>query len=394
MIPRNLRHLRLFLAVADLASVTRASDLYNVTQPAVTQALGKLETLAGGALFTRTRQGFFLTERGTVLAARVRRAFDLLDPALANASARLPLTATAAQLQALIAVVQTGNFTLAARRIGLSQPTVHRAVSQLEQEACEPLFQRAAHGLVPTRICQTLARQARLALAELEQADVDLAEVDGHETGRITIGTLPLSRSVLLPAALHRFRQMRPRLLVSIIDGTYDTLLAGLRSGEIDLMLGALRHPLPIADVVQDPLFHDRSVIVARPGHPLADGRAIATADLLGYPWIVPRPGTQLRQQFESLFTAPGLPVPESIIEAGVILLIREYLDMNDTLAFTSGRQVGTELGKGHLIRLDIPENLPLRDIGITLRGNWMPTRPQQMMLDCLRHAATALPPL
>uniref|UniRef100_UPI0011094E10 LysR family transcriptional regulator n=1 Tax=Poseidonocella sp. HB161398 TaxID=2320855 RepID=UPI0011094E10 len=80
MISRNLRHLRLFLAVADLGSVTRASDLYNVSQPAVTQALGKLEAQAGGPLFSRTRQGFFLTPRGEALSARVARAFDRLDP--------------------------------------------------------------------------------------------------------------------------------------------------------------------------------------------------------------------------------------------------------------------------------------------------------------------------
>ncbi len=394
MISRNLRHLRVFLAVADLHSVTGASELYNVSQPAVTQTLSKLEAQAGGALFNRTRRGFFLNERGTMMASRVRRALEILDPALEAVSPRLPKVATVAQLQALIAVASSGNFTLAARQLGLSQPAVHRAVSQLEQAAETLMFQRAFQGLVETRSCQTLVRFSKLALTELDQADVDLGEFDGYETGRITIGTLPLSRTILLPYALDQFRRQRPNLLVTIVDDNYENLLATLRSGEIDLVLGALRDPLPFADVEQETLFQDRSAIVARPGHPLAGRGTVDVSELIGYPWVVPHSGTQLRRQFETMFTSRGLPIPASIIEAGFILLIRDFLDLNDSLAITSGRQVSTELKKGHLIRLKTTANLPLRDIGMTKRAGWMPTRPQQLMLDHLRRASRDLPSL
>ena len=135
MISRNLRHFRLILAVADLGSLTRASEVCHVSQPAVTQAISKIEREAGGAIFERTRSGFFLTPRGEVLAARFRRAFELLDPALADVSPRLRLTVSHAQLQALIAVREAENFTLAARQLGLAQPTVHRAITQIEEEA-------------------------------------------------------------------------------------------------------------------------------------------------------------------------------------------------------------------------------------------------------------------
>ncbi|ANT63145.1 hypothetical protein AYJ57_21905 (plasmid) [Salipiger sp. CCB-MM3] len=63
MISRNLRHLRVFLAVAEEAQITAAAERFNVSQPAVTQMLGKLETQAGGALFDRTSRGFILNER-------------------------------------------------------------------------------------------------------------------------------------------------------------------------------------------------------------------------------------------------------------------------------------------------------------------------------------------
>ncbi|MCA0994868.1 LysR family transcriptional regulator [Alloyangia pacifica] len=394
MISRNLRHLRVFLAVAEEAQITAAAERFNVSQPAVTQMLGKLETQAGGALFDRTSRGFILNERGTALAARLCRAFRQLDAALGAISPRLPALATSGQLQGMIAVHDTGSFTLAAKALDLAQPTVHRAVSQLEEEAGERLFERTPQGLIPSRTCSALVPRARLALSELDQADMDLGEIDGRETGRIAIGTLPLSRSVLLPRALAAFRQARPNMRVSVIDGTYEMLLAALRRGDVDLMLGALRSTQPAPDVVQEPLFHDRFAIVARPGHPLAGRGPLHPSELARFPWVVPGPGTQLRHQFEAIFAAHDLPLPASLIEAGFILLIREYLDLSDALAFTSGRQAAPELSRRNLVQLRVTENLPLRQIGLTMRVGWLASRPQQLMLDCLRAAAKGLPDL
>uniref|UniRef100_UPI0011081502 LysR family transcriptional regulator n=1 Tax=Poseidonocella sp. HB161398 TaxID=2320855 RepID=UPI0011081502 len=342
-------------------------------------------------LFSRTRQGFFLTPRGEALSARVARAFDRLDPALAQIAPRLQLTATTAQLQALIAVAEAENFTLAARRLGLSQPTVHRAVSQLEQEAETPLFERMVHGMAATRSCQALAQAAELGFAELDQAEADLAELDGAEAGQIVIGSLPLARSVLLPQVLARFRRARPTLPVRVVDGLYDGLLAGLRRGAVDMMIGALRQPAPIGDVVQEELFLDGLAFVAAPGHPLARAGALGPAELAGHAWVVPRSGTPARQGFERLFAEAGLPLPASILEAGSILLMRELLHRGDFLGCISAHQAAAEIARGLLDRLHVPENLPGRPIGLTMRAGWLPTAAQAEMLDMVRGEAAAL---
>lgn len=86
--------------------------------------------------------------------------------------------------------------------------------------------------LVQPRVCRALARAARLSFPELDQADAKLAELVGHEVGRIVIGALPLSRSVILPRALIEFRRQRPRQTVTIVDGTYDDLMAGCISAQ------------------------------------------------------------------------------------------------------------------------------------------------------------------
>ncbi len=93
------------------------------------------------------------------------------------------------------------NVILAARRLGLAQPTVQRAIGQLEEEARRAPSERTARGFVATRPCRARARAARLAFTEFAQAEAELAEIDGRAGARIVVGAPPLSPSVLLPRA-------------------------------------------------------------------------------------------------------------------------------------------------------------------------------------------------
>lgn len=384
-IASNLRHLRLFLAVADCGSLTKASEACYVSQPAVTQAISKLETSCGGPLLERTRQGVLVNDRGRVLVPRIRRATELLTSAFGDVAPRLIVTITMSQLVSLIAVHEAENFTLAARLLGVAQPTVHRAVSQIENVAGRALFQRGPTGLVATRAADALARAARLALVELEQAAAELAEFDGVDAGRMVIGALPLSRSVLLPQALAAFRVARPKLAISVVDGTYADLLAGLRRGDVDLIVGALRDPAPIGDIVQTPLFSDRVAFVAPAGDPLAQARDLELAALSDRQWVVPRSGTPTRTQFDAYFRDRDLAPPESLIECGSILFMREMLGAGAFLGCISEHQAAAELKHGLLSRLDVRGDWPARPIGVTTRAGWVPTTAQQHLIDTLK---------
>jgi DNA-binding transcriptional LysR family regulator len=388
LLSRNLRHFRVFLAVAEFRTPTAAAERCLVSQPAVTQSLAKLEREAGGDLFKRTRQGFFLTARGEAVDARLRRAIARLDATLTDVSPRLTVTATYAQLQALIAMSEAQSYMLAARNLDLAQPTVHRAISQFEREAARSLFERTSFGLVATRPCRDIAQAARMAFAEFDQIDADLGEFDGREVGRIRIGALPLPRAKLLPEAIARFRKERPKQPITVIDGTYKEMLAGLRQGDIDFILGALRDPLPVEDVAQEFLFTDHLVILAQPGHRLAGGTGLTLDTLVEHPWVVPRPGTPTREQFDALFADQAISIPGSIVECGSILLMRELLAKSDLLGCISGQQAWREIENGTLVELDAGIAWPGRDIGVTCRSGWVPTQAQGQLLDYLRETA------
>lgn len=386
----NLRHLRILAAIAALGSVSGAARQMNLSQPAVTQALARMEALAGASLFDRSPRGLFLTQAGQILTARVGRALALLDPALRALGARMVLTTTLPQIQALIAVTETESFSEAARQLGLAQPSVYRAIQQMEQELGRPLFERTARRITAYGPTQALAVAARLAQAELDQATAELAELAGQEVGRIVVGAMPLSRACLLGPALARFRAHRPTLPVRVIGGSWAELVPGLRRGDLDLMVGALRPTEQEPDLIQEPLFTDEMIIVARRGHPMAQAQSLAA--LRGASWVVSGRGAPARQYFTA-FHAPA-PEPDSLIETDSSVLMRQILLASDHLGFVSAMQVEHDIAQGALMSLPLRPVGTRRPIGLIWRTGWQPTPAQRALMDDMRLCAAALPPV
>lgn len=384
----SIRHLRMFQALARTHSVTRTAEVCHVSQPAVTQALRKLELDAGVGLLNRTSGGIFLTEAGQIFSRRVDRALGFLDHAMSDMKAAIRYQATRPQLTALIAVTELENLTLAARKLGLAQPTVHRSTSQLEHSAGVQFFERTANGLIATRAAQALAQAARLAFSELEQAQSELANLSGRDSGRIVIGALPLSRSGFLPEALIKFRKTHPTLDLEVIDGRYHELLLGLRRGEIDMVIGALRLPAPVEDIVQERLFDDSVVIVARRDHPLASHPAPTPADLARFPWVMARKSTPIRAALDALMAPDG---PASVIETSSVIMLREILRDSDHIGGLSRMQASAPSEAQTLTILPVELPQPHRPIGITTREGWVPTRAQDLLLTILRRSAAEL---
>jgi LysR family transcriptional regulator of gallate degradation len=385
----NLRHLRLVRDIAATGSATAAAGQAFLTQPAVTQAVSKLEAELRVPLFQRHPGGLSPTPEGRLLIGRIQRALGFLDPALADLAPRLVRTVTGPQLRALIAVTEAESFSEAARRLGLSQPTVHRAITQVEGEVGRPLFERTPHGVRAARPVQRLAAMARLAFAELDQAAAELAGVRGQDTGRIVVGAMPLSRSCLLGPAISRFHAGRPGLAIRVVEGPFRDLLLGLRRGEIDWLVGALRPAGDVPDLAQEALLADRMAVLARRGHPLLAGPPPDRATLAGFPWVVAAEGAPARAAFDAFFN--GGPRPRALVETGSLILLREVLRASDHLGFLSAVQAAPEVEGGALAALDLEIGDQPRPIGLLSRRDWQPTPAQRAFLDDIRAAAADL---
>jgi DNA-binding transcriptional LysR family regulator len=393
----NLRHLRAFCEVTEHRSITHAAEQVFLSQPAITQAIAKMERQLDTELFERLSDGMHSTEAGHLYAQRAGRALELIRQGCQEALkigaesggsrySAIEQMLTTTQLNALVAVAKARNFSLAARMVGTSQPALLRSARDLESllEIC--LFEKTSQGIELTRAAQKLVQLVKLAFAEMAQANAEVAALKGVDKGIIVVGSMPLARHAILPATINALTEELPDVRVSVVAAPYTELLHGLRHGEIDVLIGALRDPIPVEDVEQETLFHDPLAIVARSGHPLTAKKRITVDELAAYPWVVPEQGIPTRDHFEALL---GDRSPSGgLVESSSIVLIISLLLESDRLTLISRQQIRREQDQGLVITLPYDMSSTLRPIGLTTRRNWRPTATQVRFLKLLRESA------
>ena len=390
----NIRHMRVLLETIRTGTVSGAAQACHLSQPAATQAIARLEADLAVSLVTRQRQVFTPTQAGEAFAQRARVALKhLRDGARAarrgagQAPRQVPgfdHAVTAAQLRTLIAIANTASFTMAARSLGVSQPTVHRAARTLEALSGVSFFTARPSGVMLTAAGEIFARSAKLAQAEIRQAVEEISTLRGQDTGTFVLGSLPLARTMIVPKAIHAMVQSRAGVQVRIVDGRYNELLRSLREGDIDCLIGALRDPHPAEDVLQEILFRDALAIVAHPSHPLASRRDLTLEDTLGYPWIAPPRETPAGQYlFESLEIHKRDVTPVRAVSSSMAVL-RGLLAEGDYVSVVSRHQISVEEAHGMIAALDVPLTGQFRAIGLTYRKGWRPTETQAQFIDYL----------
>ncbi len=200
----NLRHLRAFSLAVREGNISRAAEAARVTQSAVSQAVARLEAHYGCRLLERGTTGVYPTELGRVAVERIDRALERLRAATQRVCAgrgnrgsggALPdRMLTLSQLDAFVATARAGGFKAGAKRLGISQPSVHRAVRQLQDVLGVDLLEQTSLGLAPIMVGELFdalaqVRDSGVALLLVEQnvkAGLALAE-RGYlmEAGRI-----------------------------------------------------------------------------------------------------------------------------------------------------------------------------------------------------------------
>ncbi|MDB5729580.1 MAG: LysR family transcriptional regulator, partial [Noviherbaspirillum sp.] len=237
----SLRHLRVFIAVAERGGATRAADFLYRAQSAVTRSIQELEHSLGVQLFERKTGGMVPTAFGDSLLLRARRAaqeFELARHEMSlrtgqNAAPRAPafsLLFNEHQLTTFLKLAELQHMPTAAKMLGITQPAVSASVNKLEASLGIALFKRTPKGMHLTEAGEVLFFRTRRALAELRHVTAELSALGGTVEGRVIVGVLPLGRSYILPRAIARAIAAHPKLRISTIEGSFDPLATDLRA--------------------------------------------------------------------------------------------------------------------------------------------------------------------
>jgi DNA-binding transcriptional LysR family regulator len=199
------------------------------------------------------------------------------------------------QLAFAVAVAEEENFTRAAVRLHLAQPSLSRQIRLLERELGVQLFNRGPGQSLVTLTAdgEALLPFIRRVLADVAATGAEARALTGMARGRLSIGATPSLITRVLAPALVDFQASHPGIDLLVVEAGSHQLVPQVASGEVDLAL--VVQPVTDPLVATTPLFHDPLVLAVAPKHPLAARRRVGVADLDGLSLVMFREGYDLR---------------------------------------------------------------------------------------------------
>lgn len=392
----SLWQLRVFEAVARLENVCRASQELLRSQPAVAACIAKLEELFDVSLFDRSTTGTYPTAAGVAVLVRTRHILSLAAQALTDVCGLTRDVAVAAapritrtQMRALITIAEAKSFKGAARLTGISEASLQRAARQFERDVGCPLYRHTVNAVTTTPTGTALAKRMQMVVAHIEALTSYVRHYATPRENCLSIGVLLLDPTILLTNAIREFRAAFPHTRVSLVSGSYDLLRRKLNAGNIDFIIGILKHPDGASDLREEWLYYDKYAVVARRGHKLAGQPSVGVEQLRQYGWILPQHGSPRRIAFEQIFFDG--PPPNAGIETYSLSTIRIALAESDMLSVLSRTEMLSEQRIGLLETLDF--NVPGKGaaVGFTMHADWHPDEAHIAFMKAFRHYAERL---
>jgi DNA-binding transcriptional LysR family regulator len=187
-------------------------------------------------------------------------------------------------MRAFVALAKTGNFTLAAQLLHLSQSALSGLIKELEATLGARVVDRSTRKISLTEIGSELYPLFSQMIDDLDGA---LANIEAHtrlKKGTVRIAAPQLMACTVLPAAIAAWQAQHPDVQVRLADCALDSVAARVLSGEADLGIAPEREPAPPLDAQL--LFELPFALVFPKKHPLEARKTITWQDLGDYPFI------------------------------------------------------------------------------------------------------------
>lgn len=284
----------------------------------------------------------------------------------------------------LLEMVRQGGMVPAARELGLSQPAVSKSIAELEEILAAALFDRSGRRMVLTREGEIFARHALAASAALRKGVETLAQERAGQSV-VRLGALPTVEVEVVPRAVALFARGPLACRVHVESGPSAHLLALLREGRLDFIVGRLASPDVMGGLVFEQLFSEQLTFAVRPSHPLAGRKSLSLREIAAYPLLLPPQNAIIRPIVDALLIAGGVGAIAQEIETVSNSFARAYALENDAIWTISRSVVARDLSTGELAALTLDTSASQGPVGITMRAGDALSLAAQAMLDAVR---------
>ncbi|MEK6155525.1 LysR substrate-binding domain-containing protein [Flavobacteriaceae bacterium 3-367] len=185
---------------------------------------------------------------------------------------------TITQLQYVLAVAEYQNFTLAAEKSFVTQPTLSMQVQKLEDELDVLIFDRSKKPISITEVGKKIVDQAKNIVNEAERIKDIVDQEKGFIGGEYVLGIIPTVMPTLLPMFLKTFINKYPKVNLIIKEQSTENLIRNIQDGHLDAGIAAT--PLEIEFIKERPLYYEPFVGYVPKSHRLAPLKNLSTNDL------------------------------------------------------------------------------------------------------------------
>jgi DNA-binding transcriptional LysR family regulator len=257
-------------------------------------------------------------------------------------------------LHILLAVAKSGSMGRAAGELAMSQPSVSKAIADLEHAIGLRLLDRSPQGIEPTIYGRALLKCGVAVFDDLRQGVKELEFLVDPTAGELRIGcTEPLAAG-FIATVIDQLSRQYPRVDFAVIPADRVTLRnRELRQRNVELIVAPTLGLDPEADIDVENLFDDRQVVLAGPRSKWVNRRNIALADLLDEPWVLPPPDSVVGTYLAEAFRASGLEPPRAHVVSFSIPL---HLHLLATGRFVTMLPISM---------LHLGRQLPLRELAV-----------------------------
>jgi DNA-binding transcriptional LysR family regulator len=232
------------------------------------------------------------------------------------------------QLASFVEVARLGNFTRAAERLHLAQPSLSRQVGSLEHDLGAELFHRARGGSRLTAAGESLLPLARRMLADADSARRELAELAGLQRGKVRLGATPTLCISLVAEVLSVFHAAHPQVELHLSEQGSRRLLDELEAGELDIALITTSDSTAAQRFTVTPLLAEELVVVSSASQPpLTTRRTVTLHTVAELPQIVLGSSYDLRTTTDAAFDAAGL-IPTVVLEGAQMDAVLRFVEL------------------------------------------------------------------
>ena len=212
------------------------------------------------------------------------------------------------QLRYFVAVADEGNFSRAAAKVRVAQPSLSQQIRKLEAEMGQPLFDRLPRSVVLTEAGRCLLDYARQILASIGDARRCVDELKGKIAGDVAVGAIPTIAPYVLPQLVVTFQKHYPDVTLHIVEDVTAGITQRIESGELDVALASTCKQSPT--LRRDHLGNEPLLALVPEGHPLAKQTVVSFEDLKSQRFLLLHEMHCLSQQVHHLLESRRL-LPE-----------------------------------------------------------------------------------